>query len=214
MLPGAKQPAVAEFTAPIAKGEYRMTSNPVRTILIALAAILGVAGVSGNPTPANAQIPVPWVRTYPERSQPACTWIIAQWGDGTYNASAWECDAGRSAVRSDGATATRGYPQTASNGCTEYVSQWSDGTYSWVPYTCPAGVTYFKSQSQGVQPAPGGVAPGGPSIIPITPANPNSPVNPILPPNQGNPIAPGAPITVPGSGLPAIPGIPGFTLPR
>lgn len=190
-------------------------------IPLVAALFISLSAYAVQVSPAAAQIPVPWVRTYPERSQPSCTWIIAQWGDGTYNASAWECDAGRSAVRIDGATATRGYPQTASNGCTEYVSQWSDGTYSWVPWTCPAGVAYFKSQSQGVQPAPGGVVPGGPSIVPVNPIAPVNPVNPIAPVNPPtnpiapvNPITPGIPITVPGGGIPSIPGIPGFTLPR
>jgi hypothetical protein len=116
-------------------------------LLVTIIALTPISTVS-------AQGAATWQRTYPERTQPACTWIVAQWSDGTYSASAWECDAGQAAVRSDGARATRGYPQIADNGCTEYVSQWSDQSYSWVPWQCPAGVVYPKSKSRGVQPVP------------------------------------------------------------
>lgn len=122
-----------------------------------IAAFIAISLFASAPA-ANAQIPATWIRTYPERTQPACTWIIAAWSDGSFSASAWECDPGRAAVRADGARASRGYPQTAENGCTEYVSQWSDNSYSWVPYTCPAGVVYLKSRTQGVQLLVGGTA--------------------------------------------------------
>ncbi len=69
--------------------------------------------------------------------------FVAQWSDGTYSGTPWDCGPGTIAQRGD-LTATRGYPQIAANRCVEYVTQWSDGSYTWVPFECPPGVTYFK----------------------------------------------------------------------
>ncbi len=95
------------------------------------------------PRVASAQA-VTWTRGYPEIGPSGCVDYVAQWSDGTYTATPWDCRGGI-AQRGD-LTATRGYPQLAANGCTEYVTQWSDGSYTWVPFSCPAGVTYFKPE--------------------------------------------------------------------
>lgn len=84
-----------------------------------------------------------WVRGYPEIGPSGCVDYVAQWSDGSYSGTPWDCGEGTIARRGD-LTATRGYPQVADNRCVEYVTQWSDGSYTWVPFECPPGVTYFK----------------------------------------------------------------------
>ena len=83
-----------------------------------------------------------WVRGYPERGADGCVYYVAQWSDGTYSATPWEC--GGRTIQSGNLTASRIYPQRAANGCIEYVAQWSDGSYTWVPFSCPAGTVYHK----------------------------------------------------------------------
>ena len=84
-----------------------------------------------------------WVRGYPEIGPSGCVDYVAQWSDGTYSGTPWDCGPGTIAQRGE-LTATRGYPQFAANRCVEYVTQWSDGSYTWVPFECPPGVTYYK----------------------------------------------------------------------
>ena len=94
-------------------------------------------------TPASAQDAIIWARGYPEVGPSGCVDYVAQWSDGTYTATPWDCGPGRAPRRGD-LTGSRGYPQLAANGCIEYVTQWSDGSYTWVPFSCPTGVVYFK----------------------------------------------------------------------
>ena len=89
-----------------------------------------------------------WVRGYPEIGPSGCVDYVAQWSDGTYTSTPWDCGPGRTAQRGT-VTASRGYPQLAANGCTEYVTQWSDGTFTWVPFSCPPGVVYVKPSETG-----------------------------------------------------------------
>lgn len=111
-------------------------------ILAGVAALLLTTLGWGLP-PAQAQEQVVWVRGYPERGVSGCVDYVAQWSDGTYTATPWDCGAGWLPSRGS-VTGSRGYPQIAANGCTEYVTQWSDGTYSWVPFSCPPSVVYAK----------------------------------------------------------------------
>ncbi len=94
-----------------------------------------------------------WVRGYPSRGNPqfnmtaGCVYYVAQWSDGTYTSTPWDCNPG--VVARDGnRTASRGYPQIARNGCTEYVTEWADNrgnkSWTWVPFSCPSGVWYPK----------------------------------------------------------------------
>lgn len=161
-----------------------------------IAVLLVLAAMPWSALTASAQIPAVWLRTYPEQTQPACTWAIAAWSDGTFSASPNECDPGQAPLRADGARGVQGFSQVADNGCTETVTLWSDNSYSWVPFTCPSGAVYLKAQSRGVQP----LTAGGPvQIQPIgPPAGPPLPVAPpvILPP----PPPPGPPFHAVGVG--------------
>ncbi len=101
---------------------------------------------SPSVAPPSAAVPlgaVVWTRGYPEIGPSGCVDYVAQWSDGTYSGTPWECGPGTIARRGT-LMASRGYPQMAANGCIEYVTQWSDSTYTWVPFSCPAGVIYFK----------------------------------------------------------------------
>ncbi len=106
---------------------------------------VGSAGRGGLnvAAPEPAQEFIVWTRGYPEVGPSGCVDYVAQWSDGTYTATPWDCGPETVARRGD-LTATRGYPQRAANGCIEYVTQWNDGSYTWVPFWCPAGVTYYK----------------------------------------------------------------------
>lgn len=92
---------------------------------------------------AQAQEQVVWIRGYPERGVSGCVDYVAEWSDGTYTSTPWDCGPGWLPSRGS-VTGSRGYPQIAANGCTEYVTQWSDSSYTWVPFSCPPGVTYPK----------------------------------------------------------------------
>src|SRR6478672_8515206 len=110
---------------------------------LAIAAALAFAVLPWGALTASAQIPAVWLRSYPERIQPSCTWIVAAWSDGTFSSSPNDCDPGQAPVRSDGARGVQSFSQVADNGCTETVTLWSDNSYSWVPFTCPPGAVYF-----------------------------------------------------------------------
>lgn len=141
---------------------------------------------------ASAQnVNATWVRGYPERVTSGCVWYVAQWSDGAYSASPWQCDPGSVARLTSGATATSGYPQRAANGCIEYVTQWSDRSYTWVPVSCPAGVSYFRYQADDVV---FGGAPTPPTTFPTAP--------PVAPPAGGGPGVPPATRNTCPSGYP------------
>lgn len=123
----------------------------------------------------SAQAPT-WERGYPQRGASGCVEYIAQWSDGTYTSTPWDCGPGQVAVGANGVIASRGYPQQAPNGCTEYVTQWSDDTYTWVPFSCPEGVQYVK---------PGTAAPTAPAAPPLPAAPPSGRV--LLQDNFDNP---------------------------
>lgn len=146
------------------------------------AAVLSAGLLSATAGLASAQQPT-WVRGYPERGQSGCVEYVAQWSDGTFTSTPWDCGPGQVARRG-AATAARGYPQQAANGCTEYVTQWSDGTYTWVPFSCPPGVVYVKPN------AAGGPAAGAPQTLqPLQPVQPGQPAPP-APPAEAAPTAP------------------------
>lgn len=109
----------------------------VISITCAVVLIVGIA-----PSPIGAQTAT-WVRGYPQQGASGCVEYVAQWSDGTFTATPWECPPGQVA-RMGTLTASRGYPQIATNGCTEYVTQWSDESFTWVPFNCPRGVVYTK----------------------------------------------------------------------
>jgi hypothetical protein len=101
----------------------------------------------------SAQNSVIWIRSYPQQVISHCISYVAEWSDGTFSQTPWQCDPGfRSTIiykLPDGTVektieASPGYSQMASNGCIEYVTAWSDGTYTLVPFSCPPGVVYVK----------------------------------------------------------------------
>ncbi|GIW06376.1 MAG: hypothetical protein KatS3mg060_1181 [Dehalococcoidia bacterium] len=143
----------------------------IRRVLFAVLVL--ILGGAWSFETVSAQAGVVWVRGYPEVGLTGCVEYVAQWSDGSYTSTVWDCRGGVAQIGT--LTAVRGYPQRAANGCIEYVTQWSDGQYSWVPFSCPLGVSYSKSAARGLQQlrlAP--VAPAAPPAV-VPPAPPAAP---------------------------------------
>jgi endonuclease YncB( thermonuclease family) len=94
-----------------------------------------------------------WVRSFPQQGVEGCIWMVAEWSDGSYTQTPWNCPAGVVPTRpGSAAVAEARYPETASGGCTWYVVRWNDGQYSAVPVDCPVGLTTPKLNT-GIGPA-------------------------------------------------------------